>query len=169
MTIVPLNRPQYRQPIGLLQGNRIKFSGRFSPQGRGIRCWLDEKQLNIGDEIATEIHHGIRYWDKIIVCCSQAALNSYWVDREVSIALEKEEQLYKERQEKVLTMLPLDLDGYLFSDDCSGSQVTEIRRRLAGDFTGWEHDNAIFEREIERLIKALRTDGGKKSPPESKL
>jgi hypothetical protein len=138
-------------------------------QGRGIRCWLDEKQINIGDEFATEINQGIRLWDKILVCCSETSLKSYWVDRELSTALEKEEQLYKERGQKILTILPLDLDGYLFTPACTGSHVTEIRRRLAADFNDWENGNAIFEREIEKVIRALRTDGGKESPPEPRL
>ena len=109
--------------------------------------------------------------DKIVICCSKASLSSYWVDREISIALEKEEQLFKERQEKVLTILPLDLDGYVKSPECQSSHASEIRRRSVGDFNGWngENGNAIFEREIEFLIKAMRTDGGKEAPPPSKL
>ena len=40
---------------------------------------------------------------------------------------------------------------------------------MAANFKGWETDNAVFEREIEKVIKALRTDGGKEIPPEPKL
>ncbi len=61
------------------------------------------------------------------------------------------------------------LDGYLFDPEYNSGKAQQIRSRIAADFTGWEHDNAIFEREIERVIKALRTDGGKEPPPAPKL
>jgi uncharacterized protein YjbI with pentapeptide repeats len=45
-------------------------------QGRGIRCWLDEHQMLPGDDIYEGIDRGIRFWDKVLLCCSQASLTS---------------------------------------------------------------------------------------------
>ena len=52
-------------------------------QGRGIRCWLDEKQLFPGDHIHREIDEAVRLWDKVLLCCSEKSLTSWWVDKEV--------------------------------------------------------------------------------------
>ena len=41
-----------------------------------------------------------------------------------------------ERGKKVLALIPLNIDGYLFQWDSGKASV--LKERLAGDFTGWQ-------------------------------
>ncbi|HAH46704.1 toll/interleukin-1 receptor domain-containing protein [Gimesia sp.] len=138
-------------------------------QGKGIRCWLDEHQILPGDNIYDRIDHGIRVWDKVLLCASEHSLTSGWVNDELKHAFAKEKQLFKDREHEVLSLIPLNLDGYLFSgwNHPNKNQVVE---RMAPDFTGWESDNAKFEQQLKRVVKALQTNNtGREPEPKSKL
>ena len=130
-------------------------------QGRGIRCWLDEHQLLPGDQIQRAVDEGVRLWDKVLLCCSEASLQSWWVDKEIQKALMKEEQLWNERGKETLALIPLNLDGHLFSQkwrERADWKEHHLTSRMAADFTGWERDHKKFEAQLDRVIKALRAD-----------
>jgi hypothetical protein len=112
-------------------------------QSKGIRCWLDEKQLLPGDDISRELERGIYLWDKFLLCASKNSLTSWWVEDEIKTTLEKERALRKEREKPVRKLIPLNLDGYMFTDQWDlGVLANEIRTRVAADFRDWEKPNS---------------------------
>ena len=138
-------------------------------QDRGIRCWLDERQMLPGDDMLDAVDRGIRLWDKVLLVCSEASLTSWWVEDEITKALEKERKLFQERKEKVQAIIPLDLDGYLF-DGWKGGRASKVRERLAADFRRWKSGAELEAEAFERVVRALRADTGAREPsPEPKL
>ena len=70
----------------------------------------------------------------------------------------------RERGEKTLSLIPLDLDGFLFSDWERGYK-NQVLSRLAADFNGWEKNDDVFRREIDKLVSALRADKATRQQP----
>lgn len=117
---------------------------------------MDEKDILPGEDIYQQVARGIHLEDKFLLCCSKHSLGSWWVDNEIATALEKEQQLMKQTRKKVHVLIPLNLDGFLFTDQFTSGYAAQIRRRLAADFTGSGRSIAKFEEQLEALVRALR-------------
>jgi hypothetical protein len=123
-------------------------------QTAGINCWKDDHQLEPGAPLYESIAEGIRGWDKFLLCCSEHSLLSWWVDNEVKTLLEKEQVLTKEFGSRFWLLLPLDLDGYIWSWNRGIS--TQIKMRHITKCDGWDHDASIIDGVCKKVIAALR-------------
>ncbi len=106
-------------------------------QSYGIRCWLDEKELRAGDRIHAKIAEAIRKQDKLLLCASKSSLTSWWVEHEINAAIAKERQAWTQTGKEQLSLIPLNLDGYLFSGEWTSGWREQLNSRLAPDFTDW--------------------------------
>jgi uncharacterized protein YjbI with pentapeptide repeats len=132
-------------------------------QARGIRCWLDEHQILPGDKIVDRIDHGIRHWDKVILCCSETALErSWWVEDEVDRALAKERAIRSSEGRTVRALIPLDLDGHVFSWTNALSGV--IKERKIANFRNWREGDPLPAAALDHLVRALQLDGEGRAP-----
>ena len=115
----------------------------------GVRCWLDGRSLKPGERILDALANAIDSQDKVLLCCSRASLESWWVKDEIRKAQEKE------RRESSTIIVPVMLDSYLL-EGWSDGLAADLRSRLAVDFTAWEEDGSGFEERLEQLLDSLR-------------
>ncbi|MBN1219741.1 MAG: toll/interleukin-1 receptor domain-containing protein, partial [Anaerolineae bacterium] len=81
-------------------------------QAHGIRTWVDEAEMRLGDSLLSKIETAIQECEYLGVVLSPHSVASKWVRREVNIALN--EEIHGNRV-KVLPLLyqPCDIPGFL--------------------------------------------------------
>ena len=107
-------------------------------QAHGIRIWVDEAEMRIGDSLISKIETAIREFKYLGVVLSPNSVSSEWVRREINIALTEE---LHGRKVKVLPLLhrKCDIPGFLVD-------------KLYADFTD------DFEEGLEVLLARLQSD-----------
>ena len=117
-------------------------------ESRGIRCWLDEKNMKAGERILNAVGKAISTHDRVLLCCSKSSLDSWWVQDEIRKVQEVERQ-----PPQALRIVPILLDRYLL-DGWNDGMASDLRSRLGLDFTSW-NINGGSQTELSRLIDAL--------------
>jgi hypothetical protein len=56
----------------------------------GVRCWVDEAEIKVGDSLLAKIRDGIEGSEFIAAVLSPSSVTSEWVKRELEIALNDE-------------------------------------------------------------------------------
>lgn len=107
-------------------------------KAHGIRTWIDEAEIQVGDSLISKIESAIREFTYLGVILSPNSASSEWVRREVNIALTEEIQ---GKRVKVLPLLykKCDVPGFLAD-------------KLYADFT------EDFEEGFEKLLARLNSD-----------
>ena len=103
----------------------------------GVRVWLDEAEINVGDSLTEKIGKAMEEADYVGVVLSHNSINSEWVQRELQIALQKE---IKGKKVVVLPILIETVEIPPFLKD-----------KLYADFTTPEK----LEIEVQKLLRAL--------------
>ena len=103
---------------------------------QGVKVWIDEQQILVGDSIPEKIAQGLAESDFFLIVVSQNSVASGWVQRELSGAL------VHEIERRNVTVLPIKLDD--------APTPATIADKLYADFTRSYQDG------FERLIKSIK-------------
>ncbi len=84
-------------------------------ENEGMRVWVDEKEIDVGDSISRKIEEGISGCDFFCLVISTHSVNSKWVDREYRTALSG--QLSPGTTPRILPLLIQDIEPPLLLKD----------------------------------------------------
>jgi len=125
-------------------------------QAKGVRCWRWKEDAKWGRALMREIDEAVRVYDKLIVVCSEASLNSPAVNREIERALQKEDEQARRGQEGEV-LFPIRLDEYIFGG-WGHHRRADVLAKNVGDFRRWkEHDS--YQKALARLLRDLKAGG----------
>ena len=98
--------------------------------GEGLPVWLDSWELNLGDSLAERLDQGIGSSSLLIVVVSQKSVASGWVERELRLALEREQKIGRK------FVLPLQLDECAPPSFMDERVFADFRHSFSYPFTG---------------------------------
>ena len=127
-----------------------KFAERLHAdlQDNGVRCWFAPHDLPIGAKTWDGIDEAIRSRDKVLLILSKRAIDSNWVEDEVTMALSEE------RRRKKLVLFPVRLDPTVMKTDEPWARKLRDNRNI-GDFSKWKNHDA-YKATFDRVLRDLK-------------
>jgi TIR domain/Predicted nucleotide-binding protein containing TIR-like domain len=113
----------------------------------GVRCWLDAKEIRVGDSISEQINRAIQAHDKMLIVLSRSSIRSSWVNEEIRKAFDLE------RTRESTVLFPIRLDEAVFATEGT-ADLARLKDRLIIDFSGWQ-DRSQYQRAFSRLVRDL--------------
>lgn len=103
----------------------------------GIKVWIDEAEIRVGDSIIRKISDAIKETDYVAVILSHNSVNSEWVQKELALAISRE------IAEEKIKVLPILLEK------CPIPEY--LKDKLYADFT----DREKFDASFSKLLYAI--------------
>lgn len=129
------------------KGFAVRLSGDL--ESFGVRVWIDQGELQIGDSLLERISEAISSVDYLAVILSPASVKSPWVQKEVEIAMNQE---IKGRRVKVLPLLTKQCELPSF-----------LETKVYADFTRPE----LYARSLRAVLNSLGMPTEMDRPSES--
>lgn len=105
----------------------------------GVRVWIDEAEIRLGDSLIERIRDGIDAMDYLAVVLTPASVQSEWVKREVDVAMNHEVEGKRVVVLPIVLeqcMLPGFLKGKLYADFTSPSRYAKGMQLLLDRLLG---------------------------------
>lgn len=102
----------------------------------GVKVWLDEQRILVGDSIPEKIAQGLAESDFFLIVVSKNSSSSEWVKKELSNAL------IHEIERRKVTVLPIKMDD--------AEMPASIKDKLYADFTG------SYEEGFKKLLDSIK-------------
>lgn len=106
-------------------------------KSQGIHVWVDEDEMKVGDNLIQKIEKGIKDNDFVIGVISRNSIDSKWVQKELSISMNRE------ISSKNLKVLPVRLD------DCEMPPM--LSDKIYADFS----TNEKYDEGLEKLLVTI--------------
>ena len=103
----------------------------------GVNVWMDDTNLRVGDSLIHKLGSAINQTDYVVVILSQDSVKSAWVQKELTLAMQKE---ISEEKFKVVPILKETCDIPTF-----------LRDKIYADFTS----ETSFDAQFSRLLHSL--------------
>jgi len=146
-----LNQPiQFYSCFISYSGKDQEFADRLHAdlQNKGVRCWFAPHDMPIGARIIDAIDEAIRLRDKVLLVLSRNAIESDWVEDEVTKAFAEE------RARKQLVLFPVRLDDAVM--ETAEAWAGKLRDgRNIGDFRRWKNHD-VYQKALERVLRDLK-------------
>ncbi len=114
----------------------------------GVNSWLDSKELVPGVRILDAISNAVERQERLILVCSKDAINSEWVEDEITKAFAEE------RKRKKDIVIPIRVDDSILKTKEPWAQKLKDSRYI-GDFCEWRNSNQ-YKESFNKLLAGLR-------------
>jgi hypothetical protein len=121
-------------------------------QGKGVRCWRWKEDARGGRSLIGEVDSAVRVYDKLLVICSESALRSGPVIREIERALQREDELTRNGEEAEV-LFPIRIDDAIFNWE--HPRKRDVTSKVISDFRGWK-DRDKFSAAFIKLLRDLK-------------
>jgi len=118
-------------------------------QGKGIRVWIDEAEMQVGDSLIEKISKAISEMEFVAVVLSKSSVESQWVRKEVGIAMTQE---IEGKRVKVLPLLLEECDVPSFVQD-----------KIYADFRNTANYDEALTKVVKRVTSLDSGDRGASS------